>query len=457
MTATQNICQVALSTLDARAMQAWYQRVFGLVDAGSTVFGGPASRRVQGLPHAWGRRFWLIDCQHYFHLEFLQFWKPVSTPRPIDWAATDIGYTMLGIVVLDFDQTLENLSRLACKSLTAPGGAQGNRRVCVKDPEGNLVEIYESDPLPEAVAYTNRPEIAAAVRCLTVSVPDLQRARYTWVDTLGLQPLEDTMLHTDADAVLWGSEGVRAQRLLVSSGNFLVELVQYEQPEGRARPAAYRICDQGLMNVAIGLPDTETFNARVDCALQHGMVVNAKPLDSGISKVMNVADADGFSVRLLTARPGLWFLSGFKPSIPYVENEIWIDASAERVWETITDHATMGDWCLFSGRLLRQGETESNGTGAVRELQGLGLKLTEEILTWRAPDQYSYRLTAGAPIKDHTGNVLLTPKSEGTTVRWTIQFKPRIPGTGEPLALLLQLIFGKALRRLKQQIEASAG
>ncbi len=456
MSATQNICQLAFSTLDAKAMQAWYQNAFGLLQAGSSVFGGSASSRAMGLTNAWGRRLWLVDSQNYFQLEFSQFWRPVSKPRPGDWTATDIGYNMLGIVVHDFNHALENLDRLACEPLTAPIGAPGNRRVCVKDPEGNLVEIHEADPLPEAAAHTVRPEVVATVRCLTVSVPDLQRARYTWVDTLGLQPLEDTVLHTDADAVLWGSGGVTARRLLVSSGNFLVELVQYEQPQGRARPTDYRICDQGYMNITIGLPDTETFDSRFECALQHGMAAIGKPLDSGVCKVINVNDADGFSVRLLTARPGLWFLSGFKPGIPYVENEIWIDASAEKVWEKITDHANMGDWCLFAARLLRQGETDSNGTGAVRELQGLGLKFTEEILAWQPASQYSYRLTAGAPIKDHLGNVMLTPKSGGTTVRWTIQFKSRIPGAGKPLALQLRLIFGKALRRLKQQLETPA-
>ena len=137
---------------------------------------------------------------------------------------------------------------------------------------------------------------------------------------------------------------------------------------------------------------------------------------------MSVADTDGYNVRLLTARPGLGFLSGFKPSIPYVENEIWIDASAEKVWEAITDNANMSDGCLFSGQLLQHGKTDINGAGAMRELQGLGLKFTEEILTWQPLSQYSYRLTGGAPIKEHTGNVLLIPKSDGTTVRWTIQF-----------------------------------
>ncbi|MGI9284184.1 MAG: SRPBCC family protein [Pseudomonadales bacterium] len=453
MTATQNICQVAFSTLDAKAMKSWYQRAFGLVDASGTVFGGPSTSRVQGLPNVWERCLWLVDSQHYFQLEFFQFWKPVSKPRPIDWRPTDIGYNMLGIVVQDFDRTLESLNTLGSTPLASPVGDAGDRRVCVKDPEGNLVEIHESDPLPEMASRTFRPEVPATVRCMTVSVPDLQRARYTWVDTLGMQPLEDTSLHTHADAALWNVEGVRAQRLLVSSGNFLIELVQYEETKCRAWPAGYRICDQGFMNLAIGLPDTETFNSRFECAVQHGMWANGKPLDIGVFKVMYVNDADGFSVELLNARPKLWSLSGFNPGMPYVENEIWIDASPEKVWEAITDHASLGDWSVFSSRLLREGEGDSNGKGAVRELKGLGLKFTEEVTDWQPVKRYTYRLTGGAPIKEHRGDVLLSPKSDGTKVRWAIRFKSKIPGAGKLTALVLQLIFGKALQRLKQQLE----
>lgn len=453
MTATQNICQVAFSTLNAKAMKSWYRRAFGLVDASGTVFGGPSTSRVQGLPNVWERCLWLVDSQHYFQLEFFQFWKPVSKPRLIDWTPRDIGYNMLGIVVQDFDRTLERLADLGSTPLTAPIGEAGCRRACVKDPEGNIVEILERDPIPEAASLTVRPEVPATVRSMTVSVPDLQRARHTWVDTLGMQPLEDTSLHDSSHAPLWGMEEGRAERLLVSSGNFLIELVQYQQPQGRAWPAAYRICDQGFMNVAIGLPDTERFNTRFDCALQHGMRPNGKPLDIGVFKVMYVNDADGFSVELLNARPKLWSLSGFNPSIPYVENEIWIAASPESVWRAITDHASMGDWCLFAARLLQQGEDDANGNGAVRELKGLGLKFTEEVIDWHPNKSYTYRLTGGAPIKEHKGDVLLIPKSGGTRVRWAIQFKARIPGTGKLTALLLQLIFGKALRRLKQQLE----
>lgn len=453
MTATQNICQVAFSTLDAKAMKSWYRHAFELVDAGGTVFGRPLTSRVQGLPNVWERCLWLVDSQHYFQLEFFQFWKPVSKPRPVDWVATDIGYNMLGIFVEDFDRALANLNELGCAPLTAPVGENGQRRVCVEDPEANLVELLEQDPLPEAKSMTVRPEVPATVRSMTVSVPDLQRARYTWVDIMGMQPLEDITLHSDADAALWGGEEVRAQRLLVSSGNFLIELVQYEKPRGRAWPAAYRICDQGFMNVAIGLPDTDTFNSRFDCALQHGMRPTGKPLDIGAVKVTCVTDADGFSVELLNARPVFWSLSGFKPGIPYVENEIWIDASPEKVWETITDHANIGDWCLFAGRLLQQGEDDINGKGAVRELQGLGLTLTEKVTEWRPKQRYSYRLIGSAPIAGHRGDVLLDPKSGGTKVRWVIQFRSKIPGTGRLTVILMRLIFGNALRRLKRQVE----
>ena len=449
----QNICQVAFSALDAGRLRSWYQDVFGLVNSSATIFGGPPTSRVQGMPNVWERCLWLIDSQDYFQLEFFQFWSPKSKPRPNHWQATDIGYSAVGIVVRDFDAVLERARQLGSPALGAILGEAGNRRAALKDPEGNVVELYEEDPLPSAASFTVRPEVPATVRCMTVSVPDLERSRQAWVDGLGLTPIDDAGLHSDDDMRMWGLEDVSAKRLLLSSGNFLVELVQYQQPLAADWPAGYRICDQGFMNVAMGLPDTARFDTRFDWVGRQGLRPNGKPLEIGVFKVMYVNDVDGFSVELLNARRKLWSLSGFNPGIPYVENEIWIDADADKVWQAITNHSGIGQWCLFKGSLLKPGEQDSNGLGAIRQLKGLGLTITEEVTEWQAPLRYSYRLTAGAPVKDHRGDVMLFPERGGTRVRWAIQFRSKIPLGGGITALLLKLIFGNALKRLKAKLE----
>ncbi|MGI9295793.1 MAG: SRPBCC family protein, partial [Pseudomonadales bacterium] len=449
MTDKQNICQVAFSALDAKALKSWYQQAFGLLDAGGTIFGGPSTTRVQGLPGVWEKCGWLIDSQHYFQLEFFQFWNPKTKPRRSDWQPSHIGYNMLGIAVIDFEQTLDRLQNLNSVPLTEPMGERGDRRVCVKDPEGNLVEVLEQDPLSTAAGLRVRPEIPATVRSMTLSVPNLQRAIKTWQDGLGLELIANPTLHSDEHSALWGMKDARLERAVLSSGNLLIELVQYLEPTPQGWPEGYRICDQGFMNVAVGLPDKAAFEHRYNHVVLQGLRPNGKPLEIGVFKVMYVNDADGFSVELLYARPQLWSFSGFNPVIPYVENEMWIKAPPEQVWPAITDHNGIGAWCLFKGRLITAGAPDENGLGAVRELRALGLKITEKVTSWEPNHRYSYTLTAGAPLKNHLGDVRLSKENGGTRVRWSIRFNPVIPGTGKLTAWLLRLIFRNALRRLK--------
>jgi len=51
----------------------------------------------------------------------------------------------------------------------------GTRRVCVRDPEGVLLELMEDDPRLPSTPLRARPEVPVAVRSVTLSVPDLDR------------------------------------------------------------------------------------------------------------------------------------------------------------------------------------------------------------------------------------------------------------------------------------------
>jgi catechol 2,3-dioxygenase-like lactoylglutathione lyase family enzyme/uncharacterized protein YndB with AHSA1/START domain len=449
----QNVCQVAFSTLNAKRLRRWYIDVFELVSGGGTVFGGPPTDRIQGMHNVWERCLWAIDSQDYFQFEFFQFWNPKSKRRPQIWKPTDIGYSAAGIVVRDFDATLKRAANLGSSPVSKPAGEIGSRRVALRDPDGNLIEVLEKDPLPGASQYTVRPEVPSTVRTMTVSVPDLERASKAWVEAFGLQPVDDIHLHTDADASLWGIEKMSSKRQTLTSGNFLVELVQYAEPVARPWPDGYQICDEGYMNIAVGFPDAAAFDRRFAEATGYGARPNGKPVDIGVFKVMYVNDSDGFSVEMLAARRQLWSLSGFNPGIPYVENEIWINAAPEKVWDAITDHASMGNWSAFSGSLLQPGEKDINGVGAMRQLKGLGLTIDEEVTDWLAPERYTYRLRKGAPVKNHRGDITLTPANNGTKVRWTIQFESTIPLGGKATAISLRTAFGSALKRLKAQLE----
>lgn len=455
MSNSQHICQVAFSCLDAKALKNWYQQGFGFVDAGDTVFGGKSTTRVQGLPGVWERCRWLVDSQDYFQLEFFQFWRPKSKPRPFDWSPADIGYNMLGLWVVDFDACVARLQTLGA-SPTEVQGELGQRTTCVKDPEGNWVEILERDPCswaPEPV----RPEIPVTVRRLTVSVPDLDRAQAAWVGGLGLDMLNEKHDYKNERTALWGLRDATCERAQLHGQNFIIELFSYIDPEPRPWPEGYRICDQGFMNVAIGFKQSADFEQRLEHSKNHNYHPNGEPLDIAVFRVMYVNDSDGFSVELLHARPAFWSLSGFTPSVAYLELEQWIHAPKERVWSTISNHSRMGEWMPYRGTLIKAGKDDENGVAAIRRLTGLGLPIVEEITDFNPEESYGYRLTSGAPIKNHRGDMLLKDEGRGTRVRWAIQFQSSIPLLAPILKWGMKLMFRSSLKNLKNQLEAAEG
>jgi catechol 2,3-dioxygenase-like lactoylglutathione lyase family enzyme/uncharacterized protein YndB with AHSA1/START domain len=451
-----HICQVAFTALNAPALREWYANVFGLVKAGKMLFFPPATSRVQGIPGAWEKCSWLVDQQDYFQLEFFQFWAPRGQLKSPGWRPCDIGYNMVGIAVRDFDQVLRNVGAFSGQPPPKAVGEAGQRRACVTDPEGNWVEIHECDPVTlveGASANIVRPEVPAVVRSVRVSVPSLADAREAFVEAMDLQVLEDFQLHTPADEKLWGLPRAKCSSLVLRGANFLVELVQYESPEPAPWPPGYSLADQGIMNIALGYRESGDYGRAFAQATQKGMRPNGKVLDAGVFEVMYVNDRHGFSVEMLHARRALWSLTGFAPAEGYVVNEIEINAPAEEVWRQLTDHAGLGNWSIFSGRVLRPGQPDPNGTGCIRELTAPGVRITEEVTRWEEGSHYSYQLRTGAPFRKHQGDVFVAAAGGGTRVRWAIRFDSWIPFSNRITAWLLGVVFRQGLRKLKRRME----
>ena len=452
----KHICQVAFSAMNGPALRDWYANVFGFVKSGKIIFFPPSTSKVQGIPGAWEKCSWLIDQQDYFQLEFFQFWSPRTKLKPDGWRPCDIGYNMVGIAVSDFDQVLRNVGAFSAIAPPAVAGEVGTRRACIKDPEGNWVEIYERDPLTQlegACPNIVRPEVPAVVRTMRASVPSLEDARRTYVDALGLQVVDDFQLHTSQDEALWELQDAKASTLLLRGDNFLLELVQYSSPEPQPRPDQYSLADQGFMNIALGYRNNRDYDRSFAHATRNGMTPNGKVTDIGIFRVMYVNDQHGFSVEMLNARRAFWSISGFNAKQPYVELEIDIHAPAATVWSHLTDHAGIGNWSLFKGRVLRAGHSDPNGTGCMRELCAPGMRITEEIIAWEEGRHYAYQLRTGAPFKKHQGDVYVAANNGITRVRWAIRFESWIPFSGKITACLLGLVFRRALHKLKRQLE----
>ena len=312
------LSQIAMSVMDLTTTYAWYRHVFGFVPAGGTrLFRGPIASWVQGLRRVASTCWWLVDRQSQFQLELFQFERPPVRPLPDSWRPCDIGYSMISLWVADFDHCLARLQQLGSVTETEPMGDPGARRVCVKDPEGVLLELMEQDPRADMPRNRPNSDIPVAVRCITLSVQNLEQSTQFFAGVLGLKKAvtngqQPFSLHGPEHEALWGLEGASRKQQLLWAHDVLLELVQYVDPAGASRPQDYRISDQGLLNIAFGFRSVREFRRVYRRCVDHGAPGNCRPLHLGAWSVVYVNDQQGFSVELLMVKPWYERFMGFK-------------------------------------------------------------------------------------------------------------------------------------------------
>jgi len=455
--------QIAFSVVDLRRTEQWFREVFGLLPAGGTrSFRGWGAQHVQGLPGAASTCWWLVGRDDSLQLEFFQFERPMARLLPPDHRPCDIGYSRVGIWVADFDATLARLDRAATRPMTAPQGPEGQRRACVRSPDGVFVEVMEDDPL-SGRRHAVR-ECQAAPRSVTLSVPDLEESRRFFEGALGLRE-SDAGLRRAGDEALWGLAGARVRSVVLDAGPVLVELVQYLDPVGTPWPAGYRISDQGILNVAFGYRTLREHMADYRRCREAGARPNGFPLHLVNWGVVYVNDRQGFSVELLWVKPRWDSKMGFKP-LPVterpgadthaVERKVTILAPPDKVWELVADHRGMPAWFgLDSCELQREGVPAPNGVGAERKMRGPGLNVREQVTGWEPPRRLRYRLLEGAPISCHQGSVEIAAVPGGSEVTWRIRYRAKIPGTAAVVRRAMEKMLDKALPQLKDRAETA--
>ncbi len=438
------INQVCIVARDAARTARWYTEGLGMLPAGRNVFFGRLTERVQAVPNPLLLAAWALDRQGFFQVEIFQYRTPRSRPRRQDWTPADWGYSTVGVHVRDFDGALERLAALGSLPYTEPLGPAGERRVCVPDPDGNLLELLERDPLAELAPPFERPDLDATVRFATVSVGDVEAFCERAEHGLGLVR-EDLDLHGPEHERLWGLDGAERRSAVLRGGGVALEVVQYERPLGRRWPDGYRLSDLGYMNFAVGFRDTGEFDRWFARAKDAGWTPHGRPLEIGACRVMYLDDPDGFDVEML--RPRRWAdrLMGFAPSMPYAVAEQQVQAAPSAVWERLSDLAGMESW---SGLPVRVDEPGPPALGTRRRLKMFGSWVTEEIVDWDPPRGYAYRLTSGGPLSHHRGEVSVTADGSGSRVRWAVRFRSRVPLSGRLIAALLQVRIGRALAGL---------
>jgi catechol 2,3-dioxygenase-like lactoylglutathione lyase family enzyme len=294
-----HLAQVAFSVVNLAVTDRWFREGLGLQAAGGARWRmrGPLASAIQGLPRVASTCSWLVSANDFFQLELFQFERPLAALSPDDAGPGDIGYRRIGVWVADFDETLTKLASLGSPPLCNPVGPVGTRRACVRNPDGVYVEIMESDPLSGSELASARSAFPIAVRSVTLSVPDLARS-VTFFRGLGLER-SSAPLRTPGDEALWGLDGAQTRGTVLSAGGVLVEILEYLDPRGRARPDGYRICDQGILNIAFGARNRRDHAALYDRALAAGGRPNRRPVRVPGGGVVYVNSPDNFSVELL--------------------------------------------------------------------------------------------------------------------------------------------------------------
>lgn len=310
--ASVRLCQIAASVTDLRRTQRWYRDVLGLEPAGGTnLFAGPLASLVQGVPRSASTCWWLVDRQGFFQVELFEFRSPLVRRLPVGWRPCDVGYTTISFSVSDLEGTMARATDAGTSALTEPIGEPGERRVCVRDPEGVLIELMEDDPRGQTERERPRLQIPSVARAITLSVTDLERARRFFGDVLGLEP--GGALHRPEHEALWGLDGAKREALTLWADDIAVELTEYAEPPGRPWPPGYRISDQGLLNVAFGFHRRSEFEAAYERCVEAGLRGNGPPLRLGPWSVVYVNDEQGFSVELLHVDPWYEKPMGFRP------------------------------------------------------------------------------------------------------------------------------------------------
>jgi len=292
--------QIALvGRLDTAVVVDWYCRMFGFLPAGSATFGGPDIAKVQGLdlPTVQIELSWLVDQNEFFQFELFRYIEPESKLIPADRRPTDIGYNLVSMHVADFDATLRRLAAEDVHPVKPVNGNVGGRRARVRDPNGNLLELMEEDiRLPDAPPRL-RPDVNVVVRSASAVVPNLDRARQFFVETLGMTPV-DIPLHGPDDEAMWGQPGLLRRTLVLASGDLFLELAEYPDSKVAWR-ADYQLSDCGVMNIAIGARSTEPYRACRQRVLKDGHAAHKELLVPPYVEVCYALSTDGFSVEMM--------------------------------------------------------------------------------------------------------------------------------------------------------------
>ncbi len=126
----------------------------------------------------------------------------------------------------------------------------------------------------------------------------------------------------------------------------------------------------------------------------------------------------------------------------------------EAVFAYLSEHENLGDLLGAKIERLRDGDSDRNGIGSVRQLRVGPLPPFEETITaFDRPRRIEYRITKGSPIRDHLGVMEFSPlPGGGSHLDYRIRLGSPIPG----VALAVKTSLTRSISKSLAQLDARA-
>lgn len=147
----------------------------------------------------------------------------------------------------------------------------------------------------------------------------------------------------------------------------------------------------------------------------------------------------------------------------HVESKFEIRAPAAVIWEALVDARSWPTWAPNDDASLeREGDPAPNGMGAVRVFRTGKVTVREKVVRYEPETRFSYQLLSGLPVKDYTGDVILTSHDDRgvTELLWQADWKGKFPYPGTLVRRRLQEVldeWGTALKRHAERAAAGTG
>lgn len=105
-------------------------------------------------------------------------------------------------------------------------------------------------------------------------------------------------------------------------------------------------------------------------------------------------------------------------------------APRQVVWPLLASAERWKDWSFLTRSfLVRQGQPEPDGVGALRRFAVGPFGSVEEVVAFEPPRHLGYIGRRGLPVRSYRADVVLDDGS-GTLISWRGSLTPLVPGTG---------------------------